>query len=588
MKGSVIRYSRFLIRTRREEPADAEIPSHKLLLKGGFIRQVASGVFDFTPIAFRVMKKIMDIIRHEMNRIDGQELLMPVLNPASLWTETGRFNEIGPELIRFKDRRGTNMCLAMTNEETVTDLARGYISSYKDLPFMLYHIQTKIRDEARPRGGLVRIREFLMKDAYSFHRDVKGLARYYEDIYNAYIRTFDRMALASIPVEADSGAMGGSASHEFILPTDSGEDTFARCDTCEMAANIERAEVVSNKVEPKGGYPDAEEVHTPNVMTIDDLTEFFKIERHQFLKAVAYSADGAIVIAFINGAYEVNETKLRNYLGAIGLEVADPSALSDKGIVPGYISPSVAKIPDVKVVFDRTVMSQSVYVVGGDKEDYHIKGAVVGRDFEIGDVHDMATVREDDPCPKCSKGKIKLKRGIELGHTFQLGTKYSESMGLKYLNEEGKEELVVMGCYGIGIERAMASIVEAHHDDKGMIWPVSVAPFDVMVLPLGSDDEILTRALEVSETIGSEFDVLIDDRMESAGVKFNDSDLVGIPLRVVVSKKLMAKGDIEFKVRRTGEVVVVSEDKAKDTAISLLENLRSKEAEAFNSNAAIA
>lgn len=588
MKGSVIRYSRFLIRTRREEPADAEIPSHKLLLKGGFIRQVASGVFDFTPIAFRVMKKIMDIIREEMNRIDGQELLMPVLNPASLWTETGRYDEIGSELIRFKDRRGTNMCLAMTNEETVTDLARGYVSSYKDLPFMLYHIQTKVRDEARPRGGLVRVREFLMKDAYSFHRDAKDLARYYEDIYNAYIKTFDRVALASIPVEADSGAMGGSASHEFILPTESGEDTFARCDTCRMAANIERAEVVSNKVDPKGDYPDAEEVHTPNMMTIDDLTGFFKIGRHQFLKAVAYSADGVIVIAFINGAYEVNETKLINHLGVIELEVADPRALSDNGIVPGYISPGVVKIPGVRVVFDRTVLSQATYVVGGDKEDYHIKGAVVGRDFEIGDIHDIATVREGDPCPKCQKGKINLRRGIELGHTFQLGTKYSESMGLKYLNEEGKEELVVMGCYGIGVERAMASIVEAHHDEKGMIWPVSVAPFDVMVLPLGSDDEILQKALEISDTIGSDLDVLIDDRVESAGVKFNDSDLVGIPLRIVVSKKLMAKANVELRVRRTGEVVVVPEDKAKDTAISLLENLKSKEVEAFNSNAAIA
>ncbi len=588
MKSSVIRYSRFLIRTRREEPADAEIPSHKLLLKGGFIRQVASGVFDFTPIAFRVMKKIMDIIRDEMNRIDGQELLMPVLNPASLWTETGRYDEIGSELIRFKDRRGTNMCLAMTNEETVTDLARGYVSSYKDLPFMLYHIQTKVRDEARPRGGLVRVREFLMKDAYSFHRDIKDLARYYEDIYNAYIKTFDRMALLSVPVEADSGAMGGSASHEFILPTESGEDTFARCDTCGMAANIERAEVVSNKVEQKGDYPKAEEVHTPNMMTIDDLTEFFKIGRHQFLKAVAYSAGGVIVIAFINGAYDVNETKLRNYLGAVELEVADPKSLSDKSIVPGYISPGVAKIPGVRVIFDRTVLSQATYVVGGDKEDYHRKGAVVGRDFKIEEVHDIATVRENDPCPKCSKGKIKLRRGIELGHTFQLGTKYSESMGLKYLNEGGKEELVVMGCYGIGVERAMASIVEAHHDDKGMIWPVSVAPFDVMVLPLGSDGDILQKALEISETIGSELDVLIDDRMESAGVKFNDSDLVGIPIRVVVSKKLMAGGNVEFRVRRTGEVVVVSEDKAKETAKSLLEKLKSKEEESFNSNAAIA
>jgi prolyl-tRNA synthetase len=321
--------------------------------------------------------------------------------------------------------------------------------------------------------------------------------------------------------------------------------------------------------------------------TIDDLTEFFKIDRNQFLKAVAYSADGEIVIAFINGAYDVNETKLINHLGVVGLDVADPTVLSDKGIVPGYISPAVAKISGIKVVFDRTVLTGAVYVVGGDKEDYHRKGAVVGRDFEVGEVHDIATIREGDPCPKCKKGKIGLRRGIELGHTFQLGTKYSESMGLKYLGEDGKEELVVMGCYGIGVERAMASIIEAHHDENGMLWPVSVAPFDVMVLPLGSDDDILNKALEISEAIGSDLDVLIDDREETAGVKFNDSDLVGIPIRVVVSKKLIAKGEVELKVRRSGEVVVVSESKAVETAKSLLKKLGDMEEKSFNSGVAV-
>jgi prolyl-tRNA synthetase len=523
------------------------------------------------------MTKIMDIIRDEMDRIDGQELLMPVFNPASLWIETGRYNAMGPELVRFKDRRGTDMCLAMTNEETVTDLARGYISSYRDLPFMLYHIQTKVRDEARPRGGLIRVREFLMKDAYSFHRDAIDLARYYEDIYEAYRRSFIRMGIPSIPVEADSGAMGGSASHEFILPTDSGEDTFARCDACGLSANVERAEVVSKEVTPDGEYPPKEDVHTPNVMTIEDLTKFFDIDESQFLKAVAYEADGKIVIAFINGAYEVNETKLKNRLNAIDLDVADPRVLSDAGIVPGYISPGGAQKAKATIVFDKTVLSQPVYVVGGDREDYHSKNAVVGRDVMVTETHDIATVREGDPCPGCGKGTIKLQRGVELGHTFQLGTRYSESMGLTYLTEEGKEELVVMGCYGIGVERAMASVIEAHHDDLGIIWPVSVAPFDAVVLPLGSEDEIMKKAVALSEELGAELDVLIDDRAETAGVKFADADLLGIPIRIVVSKKLVSAGEVELKARRTGEVAVVPESQAMEKTMSLLQQLAKQE-----------
>ncbi|MBN1574690.1 MAG: proline--tRNA ligase [Deltaproteobacteria bacterium] len=589
MKDSFTRYSNSFINTRREDPGDAEIPSHRLLLRGGFIRQVTAGVFDFTPLAFKVMTRIMAIIRDEMNGIGGQEVLMPVLNPASLWIESERYNVMGPELIRFKDRRGTGMCLAMTNEETVTDLARGYVSSYRDLPFMLYHIQTKIRDEARPRGGLVRVREFLMKDAYSFHRSVADLSEYYVDVYEAYGRIFARMALPSVPVEADSGAMGGSASHEFILPTEWGEDTFASCNVCGMSANVERAEVITAKADEPAKHPGPEKVHTPNMTTIDDLKSFFGIENDRFLKAVAYSYDDGegsghkIVIVFINGAYEVNETKLTNRLGAIELDVADPKALEELGIVPGFISPRVAGKKGVTVIFDKTVLSQPVYIVGGDEIDYHIKNFVPGRDFVIDTTIDLATVREGDPCPSCvetggkTTGKITLKRGIELGHTFQLGRRYSKVMGLKYLSEEGKEETVVMGCYGIGVERAMASIVEAHHDDRGIIWPVSVAPFDLVVLPLGADDVVKGVALEVAKSLGDGFEVILDDREETAGVKFADSELLGFPLRVVVSKKLVEKGEVEIKVRRSGEVVVVKKEKAVDEVRSLLEKLAMEE-----------
>ncbi len=577
MKESVTYYSKYLLRTRREDPTDAEIPSHKLLVKAGFIRQVTAGVFDFTPITFRVMTKIMEIIRQEMNRVGGQELLMPVLNPASLWIETGRYNAVGAELIRFADRRGADMCLAMTNEETVTDLARGYVSSWRDLPFMLYHIQTKIRDEARPRGGVMRVREFLMKDAYSFHRDFEDLGAYYVDVYDAYLRIFTRIGLTPVPVEADTGAMGGSDSHEFLQPSGSGEDTFARCAGCGMASNVEKAEVVSTPAAAGGDTPPAEEVHTPNMTTIDALTSFFGIGHDRFLKAVAYDADGAVVVAFINGAYEINETKLKNILGATELTVADPRKLTDAGIVPGFISPRIAGLSGVRVLFDRTVLSQPAYVMGGDRVDYHVKNAVAGRDFPAPDPVDIASVREGDPCPRCGSGTIELVRGVELGHTFQLGTKYSDSMGLTYLSEEGKSRPVVMGCYGIGVERAMASVIEAHHDEAGMIWPVTVAPFEITVLPLGADSDVIASADRAARALSQTCSVLLDDRQESAGVKFADSELLGIPIRAVVSKKLVARGEIELKVRRTGEVVVVPENEAPETVRSLLLMLSEKE-----------
>lgn len=586
--GNIIRYTRSLVRTRREDPGDAELISHKLLLKGGFIRQVSAGVFDFTPLAYRVMKKIMEIIRQEMDRIDGQELLMPVMNPASLWIETGRYEIMGSELIRFKDRRGTEMCLAMTNEETVTDLARGYLSSYRDLPFMLYHIQTKIRDEARPRGGLIRVREFLMKDAYSFHRDVPDLMEYYDRIYNAYVRTFQRMALPCVPVEADSGAMGGSASHEFILPAPGGEDTFASCSSCGMAANVERAEVVVVPTESPKDSPPAEEVHTPEMTTIESVASFFGVDTSHCLKAVAYEATLApgekpeVVVAFINGAYDINETKLTNRLNAVDIIPAAPGSLTARGIVPGFISPTGAEKAGVQILFDRTVPRESVYVVGGDKPDYHIKGAVVGRDFTVGETVDIASVRDGDPCPLCDNGVITLLRGIELGHCFQLGTRYSKAMNLTYLNEQGKEALAEMGCYGIGVERAMASVIEANHDENGIIWPVSVAPCHVAVIPLGKDDDILAAAETAARSVSRDLEVFLDDRPESAGVKFADADLLGFPLRVIVSRKLIAEGQVEVKVRRTGEVRIIAGDDLLDVCRDLIETLAHSEGVILN------
>jgi len=518
-----------------------------------------------------------------MDRIDGQELLMPVMNPASLWIETGRYDIMGSELIRFKDRRGTDMCLAMTNEETVTDLARGYLSSYRDLPFMLYHIQTKIRDEARPRGGLIRVREFLMKDAYSFHRDVPDLMEYYDRIYGAYVHIFRRMALPCVPVEADSGAMGGSASHEFILPAPGGEDTFASCSSCGIAANVERAGVVVSPKDAPKDHPAAEEAHTPDMTTIDDVASFFGVDTSGCLKAVAYEATLApgekpeVVVAFINGAYDVNETKLTNHLRAVDIVPAAPTALTKMGIVPGFISPTGAEKAGARVLFDRTVLGESVYVVGGDKTDYHVKNAVRGRDFTVGETVDVASVREGDRCASCGNGVITLLRGIELGHCFQLGTRYSKAMNLTYLNEEGKESLVEMGCYGIGVERAMASVIEANHDENGIIWPVSVAPCHISIIPLGKDDDILAAAETAAKNLAREFEVFLDDRPESAGVKFADADLLGFPLRVVVSRKLIAKGQVEIKVRRTGEVKIIDGDDLPEVCRGLIDMLANSE-----------
>ncbi len=551
--------TRAFIHTLYEVPKDAEVVSHVLLLRGGYIYPVAAGIYALLPLGHRVVENISIIVREEMNRIDGVELTMPVLNPAELWKETGRYYDIGDELIRLKDRKQREFVLAMTHEEVVTDIARKFIRSYRDLPFMLYQIQTKIRDEARPRAGVIRLREFLMKDAYSFHGDFNDLDKYYPKVYEAYRRIFERCGLRTAAIEADSGIMGGSGSHEFMLESPNGEDQFVICSLCGYQANTERAIGVKPGVEGLddiSSAPPLEKVHTPGVKTISDLMKFFEIDRGKFIKSVAYLADGRLVLAAIRGDFEISETKLRNRLKAIKMEIAPEEILIEKGYHPGFLSPIGINDPSVEVLIDSSLEYPAMMVAGANEEDYHYKNVVPGRDFDNSRTVDIAEVREGDVCARCGKGKLEIRRGIELGHTFKLGTKYTDekSMNVTYLDDQGREQRVVMGCYGIGIERLMAAVVEKWHDENGIIWPVSVAPYDVYLIVIGKGESEKTLGERLYSELNSKFEVLWDDRQESPGVKFKDADLIGIPFRLVVSTKLMKENAVEIKVRQSGEV----------------------------------
>ena len=571
-----MKYSRSFIKTYKDDPKHAELPSHKLLLRGGFISQHAAGLFCFHPLAFVVMEKIMRIVREEMNAAGGRELLMPVLNHSDLWKETGRYDSIGGELIRFKDRKGTEFVLAMTHEEVVTDLARHFISSYKDMPFTLYQIQTKVRDELRPRGGLVRVREFLMKDAYSFHTDEEDLEAYYPRIYDRYERIFRRCGLKPISIEADSGIMGGSGSHEFMLPCAHGEDMMILCDSCDYRANLDKGtgiKPVPLEKRPED-IPPLEKVHTPAIKTIQELTEFFSVNHEQFLKSVAYLADGELVIAIIRGDFEISEAKLTNHLKCFSLELADEMTLSEKGIAAGFISP--AGLESIRLVADETVLSIPSFIAGANEYDYHYRNVVPGRDFHIPPVVDIAQVRENDSCANCEKGTLRLQRGIELGHTFKLGTKYTEAMNVTYLNDKGQSKLVVMGCYGLGIERLMAGVIESNHDEAGIIWPAAIAPADIYLLGVGRNLE-QARVEELYRRLQSEFTVLYDDRDETPGTKFKDADLLGLPLRLVVSEKHLASDNVELKIRKTGEIKIIPLSSLEKEIAAILHRLKEEE-----------
>jgi len=545
-----------LISTLREVPGEAEIASHQLMLRAGMIRKSATGIYTFMPNGVRVLKNVENIVREEMDRAGAQEFLASALIPANLWQESGRWDVMGSEMIRLKDRNGRDFCLGPTHEEVFTDLARNEIKSYKQLPLNLYQIQTKYRDERRPRFGVMRSREFIMKDAYSFDKDNEGLDISYMKVYEAYNKIFTRCDLEFSAVEADSGAMGGSGSAEFMVKSDIGEDEIAFCTGCNYAANTEKA---TSKLEDaeKEEEKELKKIATPDVRTIEELVTFFNTSNKKFAKTLIYKADGKVVAVMVRGDRSLNETKVSNALGGImELEMADAeTVLKATSAEIGFAGPIGLQVDTLLV--DEEVTRMSNFIVGANDTGYHYENVNYERDFN-GIVGDYKLVAEGDMCPKCGS-PINIRRGVEVGHIFKLGTKYSESMGANYLDENGKEKPLVMGCYGIGINRTVAAIIEQHHDENGILWPMAVAPYKVIVTPANvKNEEQMNRAEKIYEDLKTKgVDVLLDDRNERVGVKFKDADLIGIPIRVTVGKKVV-EDIVEFKLRKNQDIEEVN------------------------------
>ena len=557
-----MRMSRMLMPTLKEVPSDAEITSHQLMLRAGMIRKMASGIYNQLPMGIRVFRKVEDIIREEMNAKGAQEISCALLVPAELWQESGRWDVMGPEMFRLKDRNGRDYCLGPTHEETFTHIVRNEITSYKQLPLNLYQIETKFRDERRPRFGVMRTRNFTMKDAYSFDADQEGLDKSYDDMFDAYTRIFARCELDNSPVQADSGAMGGSASAEFMVKSEVGEDEIVFCSGCDYAANIEKATSVNHKASTEE-MKEMSEIETPNVHTIEELQDFFKMDAGQFAKTLIYYADGKTVAVVVRGDRDVNETKVANAIGgAVEFELASEDTIKAvTGAEVGFAGPIGIKADYLFI--DQEVVDQRNVIVGANKTGYHIQNANFGRDFE-GQVGDFRNVQEGDKCPKCGQ-PLEIMRGVEVGHIFKLGTKYSESMGATFLDQNGKSQPIIMGCYGIGVERTVAAVIEQHHDENGIIWPLALAPYHVVVVPVNVKKE---EHLENAEKIYNELqaagvEVLLDDRNERAGFKFKDSDLLGIPMRITVGKDIV-DGKVEFKLRKEADKEIISVDEVLD------------------------
>jgi len=553
-----MRLSKLFGKTQREVPAEAETASHQLLLRAGMIHQVAAGVYAYLPLGWRVLKKLAAIIRDEMDRAGGQELIMPVLQPLELWQETGRDKAFGKGLFTLSDRRERRLALGPTHEEVVTELVKYNVQSYRDLPLLLYQIQSKFRDEPRPRGGLIRVREFTMKDLYSFDADEDGLNQSYTKMLQAYKNIYDRCGLPTILVEADSGAIGGKESHEFMTITESGEDEIIYCEKCKYAANVEKAECAKEKLEAEEPLP-REEVATPGAGTIEEVADFLKIPPSHTLKAVFYIADGKMVFVVIRGDIGVNEVKLQNALGCVELRLATEDEIIKAGLVAGAASPIGLK--GIKVIADDSTTSGANFVAGANKPETHFKNVNYPRDFKATLVTDIAQARAGDRCPKCGS-KLAATRGIEVGHVFKLGTFISQKLGALFIDQAGASHPIIMGCYGIGLDRLLAAAIELNHDDKGIIWPVSIAPYQVYLCPLHKEN---SEAEDIAEKVYAELEaegleVLFDDRRESPGVKFNDADLLGIPLRVTISPRTLDKNSVEIKRRSEKEAQLVPID----------------------------
>lgn len=557
-----MKMSNMLMLTLRETPAEAEIESHKLMLRSGMIRKMASGVYNYMPLGLKVLKNIENIVREEMNNAGAQEFLASALLPSELWKESGRWEVFGPEMFKLKDRNEREFCLGPTHEEVFTDLARNEIKSYKQLPLNLYQIQTKYRDERRPRFGMIRSREFVMKDAYSFDKDYAGLDVAYDKMYEAYTKIFKRCNVECKPVAADSGAMGGSGSAEFMVKSEIGEDEVAFCSECDYAANVEKAPCAPEKAE-KEDLKELEKLETPHAKTINDLVKFFNTDSKKFAKTIIYKADDKVVAVMVRGDREVNETKVKNAVGApVDFELADEKTVKNAtGAVVGFAGPIGIKADYLFV--DNEVTFMYNFIVGANETGYHFLNVNYGRDFE-GTVGDFRNAVEGEKCPKCGK-KLTIARGIEVGHIFKLGTKYSESMGAYFVDENGENKPLIMGCYGIGINRTMSAIIEQHHDENGIVWPMSVAPYKVIVVPavFKNEEQMKTAEKLYNEIKALGIEVLLDDRNERAGVKFKDADLIGIPIRITVGKKI-ADGEVEFKIRNSSDVETISLDSVID------------------------
>ena len=543
-----MRLSRLFGKTLKETPAEADTLSHQLLLRAGMIQQVAAGIYSYLPLGWRVLRKIEHIIREEMDKAGGQELMLPALQPFELWEQSGRYPSFGKTLFTVIDRKEHRLALGPTHEEVITELVRRYVQSYRDLPLLLYQIQNKFRDEPRPRGGLLRVREFIMKDLYSFDVDEAGLDNSYQEMIQAYKNIYSRCGLPAVVVEADSGAIGGKESQEFMLIADSGEDEIMYCSSCGYAANTEKAQFAKPKLEIKSPLP-MEEISTPNIKTIEEVADFVGVPTSHTLKAVFYSADGELVFVVTRGDLEVNETKFRNLLKCSELRLATETEVKAAGLVAGSASP--VGIKGIKIVADDSITLGSNLIAGANKVDTHLKNVNYPRDFKVDIIADIAVARSGDSCPKC-EGKLLSMQGIEVGHVFKLGTFLSEKLGAFFLDRNGVLCPIIMGCYGIGLGRLLAAAIEQNHDDKGIIWPLAIAPYHIHLCPLHLGDSEISQTVEklYEDLTRENLETLFDDRDESPGFKFNDADLLGIPLRLTLSPRTLQSHSVEVKWRK--------------------------------------
>lgn len=563
--------------TLREVPSDADVVSQQLMLRAGFMRKTANGLYSFLPLGWRSIKKIEAIVREEMDRASAQEIMMPILQPAEIWKESGRWNAYGAEMMRINDRHDNEFCLGPTHEEMITTLVKNEINSYRQLPVNLYQIQSKFRDERRPRYGLMRSREFIMKDAYSFDVDEAGLDESYKSMYDAYTRIFTRCGLTFRPVEADSGAIGGSGTHEFMAIAEAGEADIVYCTKCDYAANIEIGKPGIMKQDEEALH-ELSVVDTPNASTIEAVAEMLNLPLHKTIKAVVFSIDGKVVLAIVRGDHEVNEVAVQHaVLGSVEPEMAIPEELEKVGLTAGFISPiGLKQTEEFAIVVDESVMETYNVCGGANKKDAHYVNINPKRDFNVEDiiVAPIRLITKDDVCPKCG-GALEHAKGIEVGQVFKLGTKYSEALQATFLDQNGRPNPMIMGCYGIGVSRTLAAAIEQYHDENGIIWPRSIAPFEAVIVPINAKDEAL---MSTSQTIytalqNAGVDVLLDDRKDRAGVKFKDADLIGYPLRITVSKNTLENNEVEIQIRKSGEALPCAIDSVADKVTELLQNL---------------